>query len=59
MTDITLTVSDEKLQDAETPGFEVSMDPDEAMWAGAFHEGALTEVEARESSIDLVEVAHG
>lgn len=52
-------VSDEillaKLADAETPGFEVDFDPDEAERVGAFLEDALTEEEARESTIDLAD----
>lgn len=46
----------EKLSDMDTPGFEVEFDPEEAEFAGAFIEDALSEEEARESAIDLTEV---
>lgn len=45
----------DKLEDMETPGFEAEFDPDEAENVGAFVEDALTEQEARESIIDLVD----
>ena len=45
-------VIDQKLRDAETPGYEVSFDPDEAEKI-AFHEDALTDEDARESVKDL------
>jgi hypothetical protein len=35
------------------------MDPDEAELVGAFQEDALSEAEAKESTADLLEVAHG
>jgi hypothetical protein len=38
----------QKLRDAETPGYEVSFDPDEAEKI-AFHENALSDQDARES----------
>jgi len=41
-------VIDQKLRDAETPGHEVSFDPDEAEKI-AFHEDALSDQDARES----------
>ena len=41
-------IIDRKLQDAETPGYEVSFDPDEAEKI-AFHEDALSDQDARES----------
>ena len=41
-------IIDQKLRDAETPGYEVSFDPDEAEKI-AFHEDALSDEEARES----------
>ena len=46
----------EKLSDMETPGFVVEFDPEEADLAGAFIEDAMSEVDARESAADLVEV---
>jgi hypothetical protein len=45
-------VIDQKLRDAETPGYEVSFDPDEAEKI-AFHEDALSDEDARESVDDL------
>lgn len=44
----------EKLRDAQIPGFEVEFDPDEAENAGAFEEDALSEADALESSTDWV-----
>ena len=45
-------VIDQKLRDAETPGYEVSFDPNEAEKI-AFHEDALSDEDARESVEDL------
>ena len=45
-------VIDQKLLDAETPGYEVSFDPNEAEKI-AFHEDALSDQDARESVEDL------
>lgn len=45
-----------KLADLTVPGFQVPLDPDEAEWAGAFAEEALSEEDALESSVDLVEL---
>lgn len=45
-------VIDQKLRDAETPGYEVSFDPDEAEKI-AFHEDPLSDDDARESVKDL------
>jgi hypothetical protein len=45
-------VIDQKLRDAETPGYEVAFDPDEAEKI-AFHEDALSDEDARESVKDL------
>lgn len=45
----------EKLADAQTPGFQVEFDPDEAELAGAFVEDALSEQDAAESSADLID----
>ena len=48
-------VVDEKLSDMDTPGFEVEFDPEEAEYAGAFLEDALSEEDAKESATDLAE----
>ena len=45
----------EKLNDALTPGYQAEFDPDEAEKAGAFAEDALSEQDAAESDIDLVD----
>ena len=45
----------EKLLDAMTPGYQAEFDPDEAERAGAFVEDALSEQDAAESDIDLVD----
>jgi hypothetical protein len=45
----------EKLLDAMTPGYQAEFDPDEAEQAGAFVEDALSEQDAVESDIDLVD----
>ncbi|MDR3352268.1 MAG: conjugal transfer protein TraD [Zoogloeaceae bacterium] len=45
----------EKLADAATPGYQAEFDPNEADYAGAFEEDALSEQDAAESSDDLVE----
>jgi hypothetical protein len=45
----------EKLTDALTPGFVVEFDPEEAEKAGAFVEDALSEHDAAQSDIDLVD----
>jgi hypothetical protein len=45
----------EKLLDALTPGYQAEFDPDEAEQAGAFVEDALSEQDATESDIDLVD----
>ena len=49
----------QKLVDAQTPGFQVEFDPDEAELLGAFNEDALSEVEALDSSIDQPESTDG
>lgn len=46
---------EEKMKDALTPGVEIECSPEEAQKAGAFIEDALTEDDAAESSIDLLE----
>lgn len=45
----------EKLADALTPGFQAELDPEEAEHAGAFHETALNEQDAAESTDDLTD----
>lgn len=45
----------EKLDDALNPGYQAEFDPDEAEQAGAFVEDALSERDAAESDIDLVD----
>ena len=45
----------EKLLDAMTPGYQAEFDPDEAEQAGAFVEDALSEQDAAESDIDLLD----
>ena len=45
----------EKLLDAMTPGYQAEFDPDEAEQAGAFVEDALSEQDATESDVDLVD----
>jgi hypothetical protein len=46
-----------KLSDVLTPGFVVEFDPIEAEQAGAFVEDALSEPDAAESHIDLVDAS--
>ena len=50
----TMTLT-EKLTDALTPGVVVEFDPEEAEKAGAFVEDALSQQDAAESDIDLVD----
>ena len=45
-------VIDQKLHDAETPGYEVAFDPDEAERI-AFREDAMSDQDARDSVVDL------
>jgi len=45
----------EKLADAETPSFQAEFDPDEAACAGAFAEDALSEADALDTAIDLID----
>lgn len=45
-------VIDEKLLDAEIPGFQAEFDPEEAEQLGAFIEDALNEQDALDSSSD-------
>jgi hypothetical protein len=49
-----LDVLKEKLVDAETPGFQAEIDPDEAEKLGAFVEDALSEADALDSTGDMV-----
>ena len=46
----------EKLDDSLIPGFQVEFDPDEAEQAGAFLEDALSEQDALESGMDLLDI---
>lgn len=48
-------VIDAKLIDMETPGFAVEFNPLEADRIGAFEEDALSEQDAWESAIDVIE----
>ena len=52
--DIQEQVIQEKLLDAEIPGFQAEFDPLEAERLGAFKEDALTEQDALDSTIDYV-----
>ena len=47
----------EKLADAQIPGYQAEFDPDEAERAGAFVEDAMSEQDALESQIDLIDYA--
>jgi len=47
-----VNVLEEKLFDAETPGFQAEVDPDEAEKLGAFAEDALSEADALDSTGD-------
>ena len=47
----------EKLTDALTPGVVVEFDPEEAETVGAFVEDALSEQDAAESGIDLIDAS--
>lgn len=47
---------DEKLTDAQTPGYQAEFDPDEADRAGAFAEDALSETDALASTDDLADL---
>lgn len=54
--DATLEVALEKMHDAyTTPGLEVPFDPDEAELVGAFEEDAMSDADALEGAIDLIE----
>jgi hypothetical protein len=45
----------DKLTDLLIPGYSVEFDPDEAEQAGAFQEDALSEQDAADSCLDLVD----
>jgi hypothetical protein len=59
MIDSIQKAAEEKLIQAEVPGLEVTMDPDEAESIGAFEEDALSERTALESAEDLLEASRG
>jgi hypothetical protein len=52
--DLAATIK-EKLQDAMTPGFRAEFTPEEAVTVGAFSEDALSEADALDAGIDLVD----
>lgn len=52
-------VLDRKMIDVLIPGAVIELDPDEAEQLGAFHEDALTEAEALESTADLLDPKEG
>lgn len=43
----------EKMRDAMVPGFEATFDPEQAQYAGAFEEDALTAADATASINDI------
>jgi|LakMenEpi03Aug12_release.lakeMendotaPanAssembly.Ray.scaffolds.fasta_scaffold4256759_1 hypothetical protein len=47
----------QKMLDMTIPGFVVEFDPDEAEFAGAFEEDALSEEDAYESAFDLPDLS--
>jgi hypothetical protein len=47
----------DKLTDLLIPGYSVEFDPDEAEQAGAFQEDAISEEDAADSCLDLVDGA--
>lgn len=47
-----IDIIEAKLLDAATPGFEAAFTLDEAEEAGAFREDALSEKDAKESSVE-------
>lgn len=49
----------DKLTDLLIPGYSVEFDPDEAEQAGAFQEDAVSEEDAAESCLDLVDGGTG
>lgn len=50
------SVDPQKLMDLNVPGRQVEFTPEEAEVLGAFPDDALSEEDAKESSIDLIEV---
>ena len=48
----------QKLLDAQIPGFKAQFDPQEAEMLGAFTEDALNEKDALDSAIDLLGAEH-
>ena len=48
----------DKLSDALVPGFQAEFDPDEADEVGAFVEDALSEQDALESGVDLLNLTN-
>lgn len=46
----------QKLEDALTPGFQAAFSSIEAKMAGAFFEDAITEKEALETDIEMLEI---
>lgn len=46
-----------KMADSHTPGYQAEFDPDEAEFAGAFKEDALSEADAMDSIHDTPHVA--
>ena len=48
-----------RLEDLDTPGVLVAVDPDEAESLGAFEETALSEEDAWESNLDMGEDRYG
>lgn len=49
----------QKMLDAQLPGFKAQFEPLEAEMLGAFSEDALNENDALESAIDILGVDHG
>ncbi len=48
----------DKMSDALVPGFQAEFDPDEADKVGAFVEDALSEQDALESGVDLLNLTN-
>ncbi len=46
-------------QDFQIPGVQIELDPDEAESLGAFEETALSEADAWEANIDIIDVKEG
>ncbi len=56
--DLDPEILQQKLLDAQIPGFQAEFDPHEAEMLGAFAEDALTEKDAQESVIDILGADH-